>query len=75
MAKSVMSARHGSKMLSDSARTLRRANRGESRVKIGIRAAIFLAALIIIGGALGISGNQNDERRGPEYQSGHRDHR
>jgi hypothetical protein len=71
MAKSVMSPRYGSKRLSNSPRTLRRANRGKRRVKVGIRAAIFLAVLIIVGGILGISGNQNDDRRGPEYFLGH----
>jgi len=73
MTKSVMSPRYGSKRLGNSARTLRRANRGRRRVKIGIRVAIFLAVLIIVGGVIGISGNQSDERKRPEYNSVHSD--
>jgi hypothetical protein len=75
MAKSVMSPRYASKRLRNSARTLRRANRRKRRVKIGIRVAIFLAVFILVGAVLGISGNQNDERKELEHYSGQGDHR
>jgi hypothetical protein len=62
MTKSVLILKHGGKRQGPSARTLRRANQGKRRVKIGIRATIFFVVLAIIAAVLGTSENVSIEK-------------
>jgi hypothetical protein len=67
MTRSVMIVKYGGKKGGPSARTLRRANRGKRRVKIGIRAAVFFLVVAIVTTVIGISFNSKLEKWEQEH--------
>ena len=67
MVKSVIIVKYQRGPQGPSSRTLRRAIR-PSRVKVGLRVAIFLVLLSLLFGAVGISKNRNLEKWEHEHQ-------
>jgi len=62
----IVKCRHGPQ--GPSARSLRRAIR-PSRVKVGFRVVVFLIALAVVGGVIGMSVNANLEKLEHEHHN------